>query len=441
MPRESEEKLINDEEKYSKLLPRYKKLLDRLSKRYNLSEQKEFRNLVNFHTNRYAPKHNWFEYKQGYSEDLVKRIMAEVGPSKNHYVLDPFTGVGTTNLVAQELGFKSIGLDINPVAAFAAKVKTTHYSQNKIEQIKKLIQTFSPKTKSSSVPISPLLEHSFSKDVFEQLMHIKGFYESLEDKDVSNFFKLAYLSIIEACSNRVKDGNGIKIAKNKKKVRDVYAYYIDKCKAMFTDITKLNVGQETIIIGGSILQTEDFERIKNKIISLVVFSPPYANCFDYCEVYKLELWMGGFVSSYADFSKYRSIALRSHVNSKFDHAIKNKNESTALISEMVSCFNIWNKNIPDMIKGYFDDMTETFKRLKQVMATGSKCYIVVANSGYKGVLVPTDLILSEIAEEIGFKVNEIIFARKIRASSQQMRELHNKYNNLMRESIIVFEKT
>jgi len=103
-------------------------------------------------------------------------------------------------------------------------------------------------------------------------------------------------------------------------------------------------------------------------------------------------------------------------------------------------FTIWNKNIPDMIRGYFDDMTEILRRLKTLMISGSKCYIVVANSGYKGVIVPTDLLLADIAEELGYKVLNMIYARKIRASSQQMKELHNSYDNLMRESIIVLEK-
>ena len=74
------------------------------------------------------------------------------------------------------------------------------------------------------------------------------------------------------------------------------------------------------------------------------------------------------------------------------------------------------------------------------MIKGAKCFIVVANSGYKGILVPTDLLLSDIAANNGFKSVKIIYARKIRASSQQMKELHDDYKNLMRESIVVLEK-
>ena len=93
-----------------------------------------------------------------------------------------------------------------------------------------------------------------------------------------------------------------------------------------------------------------------------------------------------------------------------------------------------------MLRGYFDDMTQVFKKLHIVMLKGAKCFVVVANSGYKGILVPTDLLFADIGEQIGFKFKEIIYARKMRASSQQMKELNGKYGDLMRESIVVLEK-
>ena len=140
--------------------------------------------------------------------------------------------------------------------------------------------------------------------------------------------------------------------------------------------------------------------------------------------------------SYDDFELYRSMALRSHVNSKFSHKFENTNHDVDVIASLISSFNIWNKHIPDMIRGYFDDMELMIRNISKVLIKGAKCYIVVANSGYKGILVPTDLLLSDIAVKYGFKVCNIYHARKIRSSSQQMHILTNDYDNLMRESVI-----
>jgi len=439
MPRKSEPKLIKSKARYEELLPKYLEILRHLNQKYLIHKNPEFSALVNFKTNKSIPKHNWFDYKQGYSAEMVRKILMEDKPDNSTYVLDPFVGVGTTSVVAQSLGYKSIGFDINPVATFAAEVKTAHFSKDEIKEIEDKIRAFKP-TNTKKRPNSTLLETSFEASVFDKLMNVKGFYESIENPKVRSFFKLAYLSILEDCSIRVKDGNGIKLVPDKNYVRDVYNYFLNKCNTMLFDLKQYNHEEESCLINGSILNDGQFNKFMNRRIGEVIFSPPYANCFDYCEVYKLEIWMGDFVSEYSDFREYRDQAIRSHVNSTFDHSIKNFNEKVDIIAELISCFNIWNKNIPDMIRGYFDDMTETLRRLKMLMISGAKCYIVVANSGYKGVIVPTDLLLADVAEELGFKVLNMIYARKIRASSQQMKELHNSYDNLMRESVVVLER-
>ncbi len=435
--RKSEEKTIVNEKLHDDLHSAYIKIIKSLQKLYPVHEDKFFANLVNFKENKILPKHNWFLYKQGYAENLVKEIIKREKPSKRLYVLDPFAGVGTTNLVAQSLGYKSIGYDINPVALFASIVKTYFFDKNEIDKLKRYINRFKPTT-SKNIPTSPLLAKSYTPKIFNQLMGIKGFYESIKEEKIKNFFKLAYLSMIEDCSNRIKDGNGIKIVDKKKKVIDAFDYFIKKSNSMVSDLALSNFEEEAIFNNASMTQKSNV--LKNKKAGIVIFSPPYANCFDYCEVYKLELWMGGFVNNYDDFHKYRDIAIRSHVNSSFDHKITNENKKVDTIAQLLSCYNLWNKNIPDMIRGYFDDMTLIINNMKEIMAKGARAYIVVANSGYKGILVPTDLLLADIAKNNGFNVVEIAQARKIRASVQQMQELNGSYEGLMRESIIIIEK-
>ncbi len=437
MPRISEEKLIKDNVKFEKLFPDYVRIIDELQSKFKVTDGSAFTELVNFKNNKKIPKHNWYEYKQGYAEDLVKQIIEAESPDKKHYILDPFCGVGTSNVVAQSLGYKSIGFDINPVAYLAASVKTHFYTLAEIQEIQKLIKSFKPGESSVLNETPKVIDSSFQNGSLESLYQLKYFWENITNNiPVQQFFQLAYLSIIEDCSIRTKDGNGIKLNLKKKKIENVFQYFLSKCNSMVKDIEVSNFKEETIFINGSITLNKYFKQIENNKVGLCVFSPPYANCFDYCEVYKLEFWLGGFVKTYKDFAKYRSIAMRSHVNSQFDHNIKNYQKEVDLIADIISAFNIWNKNIPDMLRGYFDDTYELLKNIKTVLVKDAKCFIVVANSGYKGILVPTDLLIAEIATSLGYKVNQIYYARKIRSSSQQMKELHLVYDDLMRESII-----
>jgi len=438
--RTSNQKVINDQEKFSVLYPDYLRILNKLIENYPISDGCRFEELVNFKTNKLSPKHGWYIYKQGYGEMLVKNIIENEKPTQSQYVLDPFCGVGTTNLAAQAMGYQSIGFDINPLAILATQVKTHYFSEDEINEIDQRIKEFVLPNKPFDGNFGKVIETSFEPEILDVLLKIREYVENIQTEYVGKFFRLALVCIIDDCSIKVKDGNGLKFRKNYKRISDLLGHYLNKVVGMRRDIDIANYSSHCRTIFGSMMDASTFAQISDEKVGLCVFSPPYANCFDYCEVYKLELWIGGFVKNYEDFERYRSLAMRSHVNSKFDHRIENNNVDVDVIAELVSAFNIWNKNIPDMLRGYFDDMEKLLKNILNVLSTDAKCFIVVANSGYKGILVPTDLLIADIAKKMGFKVNAIYKARKIRSSSQQMKVLNDDYDKLMRESVIEIQK-
>lgn len=438
--RTSNQKIINDEQLFHRLFPDYQRIIKRLAESYTSNDGGEYGSLVNFQTNLSSPKHGWYDYKQGYSEELVRRVISVATPKNDSYVLDPFCGVGTTNLTAQSEGLKSIGVDVNPMAILATRLKTHHFSKKELSELRNRIDSFELPAEEDEIFAGRVIETSFTPDVLSILLRLRYYVEGVQDEYVQMFFRLALISILDKCSLKVKDGNGLKFKKNYKPVPDLLGLYLEKCRLMLSDIEQANYSAECNCYLGSMLNEDVYSQVSSCPVDLCVFSPPYANCFDYCEVYKLELWIGGFVRSYDDFEKYRSMALRSHVNSKFDHSLRYKNKDVDTIAHLISSFNIWNKNIPDMVRGYFDDMELLLKRVYSMLREGGKCYIVVANSAYKGILVPTDMLLADIAVNLGYKYRTIQVARKIRSSSQQMKGLYETYDNLMRESIVILEK-
>ena len=430
--RQSQKKIVADEAKFANLFPKYKESLDSLIEKFPIADGNEFEDLVNFKDNKSLAKHSWFEYKQGYADALVRSILKKNNIDKSLYVLDPFNGAGTTCLTAQSLGYRGIGFDINPIAILTAECKTHYYSKNEIDAIASNICNFKLPKKSYSFPASKVLETSFSERVFDELKRIRQFVESIDQEFVQKFFRLVLISIIDQCSLKIKDGNGLKFRKTPPKIESVKKLFLDKASKMLDDIRQANYDKNVQIIFGSATQQETIKKACKKKVGICIFSPPYANCFDYCEVYKQELWIGGFVNSYEDFEKYRSLAMRSHVNSKFVHDVKNTFPEVENVAETIRTFNIWNKNIPDMLKGYFDDMALVLENIREML--------VKNNSAYKGILVPTDLLIAKIARKIGYKINGIYIARKIRSSSQQMKMLNESYDNLMRESIVELQR-
>ena len=90
-----------------------------------------------------------------------------------------------------------------------------------------------------------MVETSFIEEKLESLQRIKGFIDSLTNVKTKNILMLAYLSIIENASIRVKDGNGLKLKKNKKQIENIYDYFLSKCFQMLDDINVTSYSKET----------------------------------------------------------------------------------------------------------------------------------------------------------------------------------------------------
>ena len=95
--------------------------------------------------------------------------------------------------------------------------------------------------------------------------------------------------------------------------------------------------------------------------------------------------------------------------------------------------------MPNMLRGYFTDMGKVLSELYQALDQNGYCYIVVDQSAYVGVIVPTDVILANIAESIGFEVENIIICRKA-ATSVQQRKAYPYLVSTLRESIVCLQK-
>ena len=202
MPRVSEQHIIKDQAKFDSLLPKYLSIINSLQKKYPVSDGSKYQSLVNFKNNTNVPKHNWFVYKQGYAEELVRAITKENKPKQGQYILDPFCGVGTTNLVAQSMGYKSIGFDINPVAVLAAEVKTSYFTNEEKKLIKNYINKFKPGNRFELSEVPRVVKSSFVDKNLDALLRIRYFVEHQKfSPNIQAFFKLAFLSIIEDCKS------------------------------------------------------------------------------------------------------------------------------------------------------------------------------------------------------------------------------------------------
>ena len=409
-----------------------------LDARYGIYTDDSYECQVHSSRTECAPIHRWLYYQEGYSWALVSRMLNHLNVDSKAVVFDPFAGSGTTLLVAKEAGSKSIGFEINPFGAFVARTKTLNYSDRDLEEIKKFKI---PEWKSMNNVYDKyelkIVGNLFDKHKLEKIEVLKEKIRRVENEKTRGLLFTALLSILENVSNYRKGGNGLK-RKRVNRNLDPFVEFKTKTEQIYKDLADRPLGTEPIIINDSCLNIGRHD-VDN--IDVSIFSPPYANCFDPFEVYKIELWIGEFVSSYDDLRAQRRRALASNLNTNLKREVGTAHRTELLdaLLAFLSREELWDKRIPRMLDIYFHDMLDLLGSLYNKIKNNGFCVIVVGNSAYGKLAIPTDILLAQMGEKAGFSVREIIIARTNETSSQQHAKL-GQYTEYLRESLVVLQK-
>jgi hypothetical protein len=412
---------------------------------------------VHWRGNASSPMHRWIRYREAYSPELIDKL--QLGGR----ILDPFSGCGSILLGAATRGKKAVGIDLNPIATFSTQVKLNPLNLQSLCRIEKFL---------TDLPGSalghdqwPLPDLSISKKVFEPdildlVLRSRSAIESAFKNDLAarNFVFLAWLSILETVGSYFKEGNGIKY-RNKKRQKRKYENrpdgewqlarfgpdqkdfflnaLIDQLRMMLDDTSEWHNGnwEEQKIIEGSAFNLCDLTNGEN--FDSVIFSPPYANRFDYFESFKVELWFGNFVNSYAELQKLRKASLRSHLNADLNRPVEPLESLEKLIGLMDQNASSWRMGVPDLVRGYFHDLGIVLRQCRQVAPSG-RCYVVVGNSAFAGVIIPTDVLTAMVGIQAGFQRARILEARHLTVAPQQRNKLKG-FEQYMRESIVILE--
>ncbi len=431
---------------------------ERLEKKYHVSNEEEFfSKLVNMSTANREPFHRWIRYREGYAGELVKEILRR-NPlrSDKHFVMDPMCGSGSSLVACGELGIDALGLDVNGYAVLATNVKCYPFSKNEITQITNFIERFESECRSLPKPkneFSDEIAKYFPPDNFRDLISTKEWIDTyLPFGGIADFFKVALLAVLEDCSDRKKDGNGL--ATRPAPVTDVPSRFLAQLAMMLEDVSgrkKSNTSRRKAVDHSALELAQAsvaYSATVDKKLGSIIFSPPYANSFDYFESYKLELVFGGFVLA-KELNESRKRLVRNYRITAPKKLVRSIAPVEKLCTEIVG--RIPQKEaetgtrdgrtrlVPNMLRGYFEDMGTVIQQGYKALCPGGTMHIVVDQSAYVGVPIATDLIFGYLAEEIGFEVISITNCRKANTSGQQLKKFPY-LKSILRESIVNLRK-
>jgi len=408
-----------------------------------MHEELRLSSSVSYVGNKKIPLLRIYRYKESFAFNFVRDFLKRFNADSNDYVFDPFSGLGTTMFTSMLSGIPSIGIDKLPVAYFISKTLPLFLflRENEVKEMWESIKPRIEKSEPANVAMDvPIMQVAFSEENLLLLRKLKSTIDELSEP-YRDIFLLLFFSILEECSFTSKDGQFLRLKRNKKVSNPIEAMS-KKVSQVEEDIRRIkflcpSISIDKVMPDVYLADARDLSNIKFKQKpTIIITSPPYANRYDYTRTYSLELCFH-FVKNFDELRTIRFGILRSHIESKIKKDEKPPHPAVEEVITALSKKELNNPKIPDMITAYFVDMQQVIKEWYKVLASGAKVAMVVDNVRFEGEMIPVDLILSEMAEEIGFEVKEIIIARYKGNSSQQMK----KYGKvLVRESIVVWER-
>jgi len=384
--------------------------------------------------------YNWFPFFQAFTSSFLANVFTREGLKKSRNILDPFMGSGNTMVACVEFGKEGYGLDVNPLFQFISQVKTRKYSDVHFRRAETILLKAMNKNYSVELPDLSSFKKLFHPNVLKKLIILRN--EALLEKseESASLLLFALASHLLNFSYAKRYGKGLHIAQ-KPCEKEVGKKVLEKLHTMRTEYRTFRnsvkkPGRANVISQG-IFEVEKSEKIPT--IDVVITSPPYCNSSDYVEMYKLELWFLGYVIQRSEFRELSRRTIRSHLSFSNSYT-KWSHPTIDEICHDLDTMELWNSRIPLMIRGYFDDLHSSLTRIKDFLKKNGKVIFVIGNSSYSGVVIPSDLLFAEAAEDLGLKIESIEVARLLPSSPQQKKMIDDRDRRLMRESIVTLSR-
>lgn len=412
------------------------------------------KDFFNFISTSQLPRHRWYFFKEGFSAALVKEAIHRYNNGSEKYlnILDPFCGSGTTLLTSASLGHYATGIEVNPFLAFVSKVKSLPEKWQRTDYIEKLNNVIiggAEECESSLESFSTFCERDnlekwlFNKNVLRKFTALDGSINKYAGIYKSPF-KLALLVAALECCNAKRDGKGLRYKKNWKSLTysgsDVLRQFQERALVMIDDVENYPISLDfkpSIICGDA---RESITKLADNHFDLIVTSPPYLNSFDYSDVYRPELFLGGYVCNNEQLSVIRRNTIRSHIQVNWSRETFVQSDLLDPIVEQIAMSKeLWDYRIPLMVTAYFDDLDRILTGIYNKLKKEGQIWLVVSTSAYAGVHIPVDLIIADLAEKTGYVLKEIHCLRELRTSGQQWKSFNTKRPPL-RESLVIMKK-
>lgn len=432
------------------------------------------RALVSFQANKGRAVYRWFKYKEAFSAGLVEHLLSRYRITDG-IVLDPFAGSGTALFAAGGLGMKAEGIELLPIGQIIITTKQLidwQLTDVDAERLAFWRDKCPWRQNKASKAINELriTRGAYPAETLEAMGRFLVASEQ-EGERVKALLLFALLCILESISYTRKDGQYLRWdyrsgRRQRKKVFDkgeilgfekaitakLHEIVSDLHSSDFPDdlFATTRSKADIKLHGGSCLAV--LPELKGESYDCLITSPPYCNRYDYTRTYALELALLGVNEN--GLGRLRQAMLSCTVenrakdlltlNPEWKPAIVAAEKQPLLQSILAYLESqkeldlLNNDGIPRMVRGYFYEMACVIFESARVLKRDALLIMVNDNVRYAGASISVDIILSELAEQLGFKAKEILVLPNGKGNSSQQMDAHGR--EVLRKCVYIWQK-
>jgi len=400
------------------------------------------RDHLTFRGNVALGRHGWLRLTPAYSLRLVHELLKQSGP--NEFVLEPFSGTGTTPLACASLGIRCHAVDINPFLVWLGNLKLTRFAQGFDNAVRSAAVRIAEIARDTGVvgwkPDLHQIEKWWDAPTLNALAALCDGIRSLSGKQadgVSDLLRIAFCRVMiqsanvsfahQSMSFKKKDGDAGLIDESSV---EVGARVTDTFVVAANEVAdSLNVGSPTaecnVFLGDSRNLGAALPPGEPRYTA-VITSPPYPNRMSYIrELRPYMYWLGflsdGRAAGELDWKAIggtwgcaTSMLSTWHPNGDgdipfqhFDQIVGDIGKGHALLGRYVH--------------KYFEDIKGHIIGLRKVLAPSARCHYIVGNSKFYDTMLPVEDIYAALFADAGF-VNVSVETIRKRTSKKELYE-------------------
>ncbi|MEK7565095.1 MAG: transcriptional repressor LexA [Patescibacteria group bacterium] len=378
----------------------------------------------------------------------VARRLLETYSQEYDTICDIFCGSGTALVESKLLNRSAYGIDLNPLAIFLAKAKTTPINPQKLTRT--YLSLFDRIGKVTDSEIKKLdfknIGFWFKEKVITKLSKLKKAIQEIKDEIIRDFFMVAFSETVRYASN-TKTGEfklvRIKSEKLDKHDPDVFGIFrkraesnIAKMGEFYKDAKK--DAWTKIIYGDS---SKD-NGIKLASVDCIITSPPYGDSrttVAYGQFSRLSAQWADIFDNPNDASSIDNELLGGRASKTLSHSL-----SSDYLNDSLDNIAKKDETRAKDVLSFFIGLNECLKQAHKILKPKKYFCIVIGNRLVKQVRIPTDFIIAELGEKIGFTCEDI-FVRNIPGKRMPIKNSPTNIVGILeetmnKESIVVLRK-